>query len=147
MGIHDSNIIKWYQYKIVSDEDLNESDSDSENMDSVNSLEDTDGENSESTSFDDPDHIPTIEEDAARLGIELDDDNKDLVADILSRFKDAQQSSVDSLFSDINNDLSFDSPDNIATNQEPMSEEDLIRSICAPKQNNVDQFVKQASDN
>lgn len=60
---------------------------------------------------------------------DLCDDDKDLVMSIMAKFKDAHQDSVDSLFVD---------------NNSAQSEEDLIASICAPKQNNVDSFVNQA---
>jgi len=73
----------------------------------------------------------TEEEEAAELANSgLSDVDQALVADIMARFKDAKQSSVDSVF---------------ASTSEP-SQEDLVASICAPKQNNVDDLVRQAKD-
>lgn len=61
----------------------------------------------------------------------LSEDDQALVADIMARFEQVKsaQANVDSLFSG---------------SDEPISEEDLVSSICEPKQNNVDDLIKQA---
>ena len=66
----------------------------------------------------------------------LEEDQQALVADILARFKEAKQNSVDDLFA---NAAAEETP---ASGQ--MSEEELIAAICAPKQNNVDALVNEA---
>ena len=114
----DSNIIKWYEYTM---EDPNANDE---------MAEDTD------TAIDDSEELNTD------LSDELDDleniegVDPDLLADIMSRFRDAKQSSVDSLF------MEAEEINNAASGV--MSEEELIASICAPKQSNVDAFVQTA---
>ena len=76
----------------------------------------------------------------------LDEDDQALVADILARFKEAKQNSVDDLFSAIPEDSasSSDTSSESAVEDTPMSEEELIAAICAPKQNNVDALVGEA---
>ena len=67
----------------------------------------------------------------------LSEDDQDLVASIMAKFKEAKQSSVDDVFAKANEAVE-------AANQP--TEEDLVASICAPKQNNVDDLIKQARE-
>ncbi len=69
----------------------------------------------------------------------LAEDEQALVADILARFKEAKQSSIDDLFANASDDEPADSG-----SSGQMSEEELIAAICAPKQNNVDALVNEA---
>lgn len=72
----------------------------------------------------------------------LDEDDQALVADILARFKEAKQNTVDDLFAAVpDSDFSVEPND---TPEAPMSEEELIAALCAPKQNNVDALVNEA---
>lgn len=75
-----------------------------------------------------PDSLENDDEEIDLDQTDLSDDDKDLVMSIMAKFKDAHQDSVDSLF----------------TSGPVQSEEDLIASICAPKQSNVDSLVNQA---
>lgn len=68
----------------------------------------------------------------------LEEDQQALVADILARFKEAKQNSVDDLFANAA------AESETASGSGQMSEEDLIAAICAPKQNNVDALVNEA---
>lgn len=109
-----SNIIKWYEYKMSADGD-----------------EDTGLESEEMTEVsENPDDT---DEEVDMSG--LNEDAQALVEDILARFKEAKQNSVDSLFEEQE-----------AMEKATMSQEDIIASICAPKQNNVDDLVKQARE-
>ena len=72
----------------------------------------------------------------------LSEDDQNLVLDILARFADAHQDSVDSLFQNTEEAT----PEVSSQPQQEMSEEELIASICAPKQTNVDALVKQAGN-
>lgn len=62
-------------------------------------------------------------------GVNLDDE----VARIMAAFTNAKQNGVDSVFQSLNE-----------TPSSSESEEDLIASICAPRQNNVDALVAGA---
>lgn len=64
----------------------------------------------------------------------LSEDDQALVADIMARFEQVKsaQANIDNLFS--------------AEENNPASEEDLVSSICAPKQDNVDDLIKKAYD-
>ena len=122
-----SSIIKWYQCHMVTDDEETEESAPalSEEVEEViNYIEEGEEE----------------EIDLSATGLSEDDQN--LVLDILARFADAHQDSVDSLFQ-ATEDVAPDSP---AEPQQEMSEEELIASICAPKQTNVDALVKQAGD-
>lgn len=68
----------------------------------------------------------TEEVDLATTG--LSEDDQALVADIMARFEQVKsaQANVDSLFS--------------------TTDEDIVSSVCAPKQNNVDDLIKKAYD-
>jgi len=125
----DSNIIKWYEYKMESNPDENAEDESLEA--SEDSLLMEDGSESLDSTDDDMDELANME------GVD-----PDLVADIMARFRDAKQSSVDSLFMDVNG--STEDTDTSDSTSE-MSEEELIASICAPKQSNVDAFVQTAN--
>lgn len=61
----------------------------------------------------------------------LSEDDQALVADIMARFAEAKQNSVDDLFSTAN---------------QKAKEDELISSICAPKQDNVDDLIKLARE-
>ena len=78
-----------------------------------------------------------IDLDAAGLSAE----DQDLYASIMAKFQDAKQNSVDDVFAMANEALAAEGGDTGAH-----AEEDLIASICAPKQNNVDDLVKQARE-
>lgn len=82
-----------------------------------------------------------IDLDAAGLSAE----DQDLYASIMAKFQDAKQNSVDDVFAMANEALAAEGGDTGAPAEE-LSEEDLIASICAPKQNNVDDLVKQARE-
>lgn len=119
-----SSIIKWYQcHMMTGDEGEESSPQLSEEVeDVINYIEEGEEE----------------EIDLSASG--LSEADQDLVLDILARFADAHQDSVDSL---------FQNSDEITTEAAPaqeLSEEELIASICAPKQSNVDALVKQAED-
>lgn len=106
-----SAIIKWYQV----------------NMESEESAKSDDGESPAES-----DESGEEEIDLASTG--LSEDDQALVLDIMARFADAHQDSVDSIV-------------NAAVEEEnssAMSEEELIASICAPKQSNVDSLVRKA---
>lgn len=64
----------------------------------------------------------------------LQDDEQELIESIMAKFKEAKQNTVDDLFANAETQDSND-----------LSEEDLIASICAPKQNNVDALVSEAN--
>lgn len=84
------------------------------------------------------DSVPCDDEEEIDLATTgLDDADQALVLDIMNRFKEAKQSSVDSLFES----SAEDSENNVLD-----SEDDLIASICAPKQSNVDALVQEARD-
>lgn len=130
-------IIKWYEYKMQYPDD-----------------ETSENEFPEAVPEDIPDAMEVQETlnnmideeeeiDLATTG--LDEDDQALVADILARFKEAKQNSVDDLFSAVLEDsASFDTSSESAVEDTPMSEEELIAAICAPKQNNVDALVGEA---
>ncbi len=82
-----------------------------------------------------------IDLDAAGLSAE----DQDLYASIMAKFQDAKQNSVDDVFAMANEALAAEGGDTGAPAEE-LSEEDLIASICKPKQNNVDDLVKQARE-
>lgn len=81
------NIIKWYEYQM----DYGDS---SENKETEGSLQ------NESSVFDDNNQV---EEEINLAESGLGDADQELVADILARFADAKQDSVDALFKDMNN--------------------------------------------
>ncbi len=83
-----------------------------------------------------------IDLDAAGLSAE----DQDLYASIMAKFQDAKQNSVDDVFAMANEAMAADGDAEAAGAATDMSEEDLIASICAPKQNNVDDLVKQARE-
>lgn len=114
----DSNIIKWYEYTM---EDPKANDEMAEDTDAA--IDDSEELNAESS--DELDDLGNIE------GVD-----PDLVADIMSRFRDSKQSSVDALF--------MEADENNSAASGEMSEEELIAGICAPKQSNVDAFVQTA---
>ncbi len=115
-SLRTKTIIKWYEYKMTYPEDEPEEDiPDAEEV--QKSLEE----------------LSDDEIDLAQAGLE--EDQQALVADILERFKEAKQNSVDDLFANAARD---------EQNAGQMSEEDLIAAICAPKQNNVDALVSEA---
>lgn len=119
-------ILKWYEY-VMSNPEENIKDDITEHM--VEEI----GERIEAEG------LTSDEEIAARYGDEvvdlattgLSEDEQALVADIMARFEQVKsaQANVDNLFSESSS-----------------SDEDLISSICAPKQNNVDDLVKKAYD-
>ena len=77
----------------------------------------------------------------------LSAEDQDLYASIMAKFQDAKQNSVDDVFAMANEAIAADGGDAGAAGAgAEMSEEDLIASICAPKQNNVDSLVKQAKE-
>ena len=82
-----------------------------------------------------------IDLDAAGLSAE----DQDLYASIMAKFQDAKQNSVDDVFAMANEAIAAEGGDAGAPAEE-LSEEDLIASICKPKQNNVDDLVKQARE-
>lgn len=115
MGTRASNIIKWYEYKMTSNEEENAS------------LED------EMLNIDANESEEGLEEEISAEGVDAA-----LVEDIMTRFREAKQNTVDSLFMDaeaMNN-----------TDNKELSEEEMIASICAPKQSNVDDLVKMARE-
>ena len=125
--IRTKNIIKWYEYNMACPGG-NETDKPADIPDSMeiqDIMEDMATEMEEE------------EIDLASTG--LSDDEQALVADILERFKEAKQSSVDDLFAS----AAAESSEAPAQERE-LSEEELIAAICAPKQNNVDALVSEA---
>lgn len=82
-----------------------------------------------------------IDLDAAGLSAE----DQDLYASIMAKFQDAKQNSVDDVFAMANEAIAAEGGGDAAPASE-LSEEDLIASICTPKQNNVDDLVKQARE-
>ena len=110
-------IIKWYEYKMTYPDDESEDEDIPDTEEVQKSLEE----------LSDDEEI-----DLTQVGLE--EDQQALVADILARFKEAKQNSVDDLFA------------NAAAEEasQQMSEEELIAAICAPKQNNVDALVSEA---
>ncbi len=121
-SLRTKTIIKWYEYKMTypddeSEEEIAEDIPDAEEV--QNSLEELSDEE---------------EIDLTQTGLE--EDQQALIADILARFKEAKQSSVDDLFASANEES--------GTGSGQMSEEELIAAICAPKQNNVDELVSEA---
>ncbi|SDA68101.1 hypothetical protein SAMN02910368_01999 [Lachnospiraceae bacterium G11] len=83
-----------------------------------------------------------IDLDAAGLSAE----DQDLYASIMAKFQDAKQNSVDDVFAMANEAIAAGGDAGAAGTATDVSEEDLIASICAPKQNNVDDLVKQARE-
>lgn len=71
-------------------------------------------------------HFSDEEIDISTVGLNLEE--MDLYESIMAKFQDAKQDSVDNVF---------------ATANQP-SEDELVASICTPKQNNVDDLIKQA---
>ena len=120
-SLRTKTIIKWYEYKMTypddESEEIGEDIPDAEEV--QKSLEELSDEE---------------EIDLTQIGLE--EDQQALVADILARFKEAKQSSVDDLFASANEES--------GTGSRQMSEEELIAAICAPKQNNVDALVSEA---
>jgi len=123
--IKTKNIIKWYEYNMAYPDTPEEEKPEDipDAMEIQNMMEDMTTEMEEE------------EIDLATTG--LSEDEQALVADILERFKEAKQSSVDNLFA------------NVAETAAPaadheLSEEELVAAICAPKQNNVDALVSEA---
>ena len=79
----------------------------------------------------------------------LSAEDQDLYASIMAKFQDAKQNSVDDVFAMANEAIAAEGGDAGAGDAgaaSDLSEEDLIASICAPKQNNVDDLVKQARE-
>ncbi len=72
----------------------------------------------------------------------LSEADQDLVASIMAKFADAKQNSVDDVFAKANDAIA----ETAAPPAEEMSPDDLIASICAPKQSNVDSLVNQARE-
>ena len=120
-SLRTKTIIKWYEYKMTypddESEEIGEDIPDAEEV--QKSLEELSDEE---------------EIDLTQIGLE--EDQQALVADILARFKEAKQSSVDDLFASAN--------EGSDTGSGQMSEEELIAAICAPKQDNVDALVSEA---
>ena len=115
------NLIKWYEYTMDNGEATEEDILDE-------GAAETDGEFSQSS----------LEEDENLLeNSGLNDEDKALVEDILLRFQQASQDRVDSVFDSIAEDTNVSA-------QPEMSEEELIASLCAPKQNTVDDLVDRA---
>lgn len=113
------NLIKWYEYTM----DNNEASEDDIMVD-------------EST--EDSDSTELSKEEEERIALEnsgLDDADKALVEDIMLRFQQASQDRVDSVFESLGEDSSAG---------EELSEDELIASLCKPKQNIVDALVNQA---
>lgn len=121
-----SSIIKWYQcHMCTGDEDKEEAPALSAEVEDVIT------------------YIEEGEEEEIDLSASgLSEDDQNLVLDILARFADAHQDSVDSLFQNTEEAT----PEVSSQPQQEMSEEELIASICAPKQTNVDALVKQAGN-
>ena len=123
--IKTKNIIKWYEYNMAYPDTPEEEKPEDipDTMEIQNMMEDMTTEMEEE------------EIDLATTG--LSEDEQALVADILERFKEAKQSSVDNLFANVAEEASP-----VADHE--LSEEELIAAICAPKQNNVDALVSEA---
>lgn len=136
-----SNIIKWYEYKIKSQEEMASNQSiDDSDINSENSMNESYSDNTNEDFNDENVEIygPDEEEiDLANSG--LNDDEQALVADILARFSEAKsiQGNVDNVINQ------YGDTNEVNSNETP-SEEDLVSSICAPKQNNVDDLIKMA---
>lgn len=136
-----SNIIKWYEYKIKSQEEMASNQSiDDSDINSENSMNESYSDNINEDFSDENVEIygPDEEEiDLANSG--LNDDEQALVADILARFSEAKsiQGNVDNVINQ------YGDTNEVNSNETP-SEEDLVSSICAPKQNNVDDLIKMA---
>ena len=136
-----SNIIKWYEYKIKSQEEMASNQSiDDSDINSENSMNESYSDNTNEDFSDENVEIygPEEEEiDLANSG--LNDDEQALVADILARFSEAKsiQGNVDNVINQ------YGDTNEVNSNETP-SEEDLVSSICAPKQNNVDDLIKMA---
>lgn len=136
-----SNIIKWYEYKIKSQEEMASNQSiDDSDINSENSMNESYSDNTNEDFSDENVEMygPDEEEiDLANSG--LNDDEQALVADILARFSEAKsiQGNVDNVINQ------YGDTNEVNSNETP-SEEDLVSSICAPKQNNVDDLIKMA---
>ena len=120
-SLRTKTIIKWYEYKMTYPDDESEDEDIPDAEEVQKSLEELSDEE---------------EIDLTQVGLE--EDQQALVADILARFKEAKQNSVDDLFAN----AAAESEEASGSGQ--MSEEDLIAAICAPKQNNVDALVSEA---
>ncbi|MCR4990763.1 MAG: hypothetical protein K6A38_07870 [Lachnospiraceae bacterium] len=117
------NIIKWYEYKMCYPGE--------ETEDENGDIPDTEEVQKSLEEMSEDEEI-----DLSTTG--LGEDEQALVEDILARFKEAKQNTVDDLFAGLNDEPSSEGE------SAPMSEEDLIAAICAPKQNNVDALVNEA---
>jgi len=118
------NLIKWYEYTMDNEEAKEDDIISEDSLDDENAAEEASNEN--------------IEDDENLLeNSGLNDDDKALVADIMLRFQQASQDRVDSVF------------DKIAEDNAPkddMSEEEIIASLCKPKQSTVDALIDQAKN-
>ena len=120
-SLRTKTVIKWYEYKMTYPDD--ESEEIAEDIPDAEEVQKSLEELSD-------------EEEIDLTQIGLEEDQQALVADILARFKEAKQSSVDDLFASAN--------EGSDTGSGQMSEEELIAAICAPKQDNVDALVSEA---
>ena len=118
MRSRNTNIIKWYEYTMKNENE-------EENLENDENVLEEENVSDES-----------IDSDENSEAVDYGDADPELIESIMAKFRDAKQSPVDELFG---------ASDNQVANEE-MSEEDLIASICAPKQNNVDAFVKKAHE-
>ena len=124
-------IIKWYEYdatklyKTVDSEDV--------------TGEDTERYERESVEAQAPEDIPAADEDTSLTG---DPSMDDEVARIMAAFSGAKQSSVDDVFAAM---AAEEAASDETTGEGGADEnEDLISSICAPKQNTVDDIITMA---
>ena len=124
------SLIKWFEYNMAPKQEpappAPEEPVNAPVMEEASSAPITD----ENAAFGDEEEI-----DLATTG--LSEDDQDLVASIMAKFKEAKQSSVDDVFAKANEAVE-------AANQP--TEEELVASICTPKQNNVDDLIKQARE-
>ncbi len=136
-------IIKWYEYNMQYPEDENTASEDAEvKEEAPEDIPDAaEVQETLNTMIDEEEEI-----DLATTG--LDESDQALVADIMARFKEAKQNTVDGLFSNASDiaEMSTDNDEssNTSFDDTPMSEEDLIAAICAPKQDNVDALIGEA---
>ncbi|MCR5357199.1 MAG: hypothetical protein K6E63_07320 [Lachnospiraceae bacterium] len=124
----DKNVIKWYEYDH------------SKLYEKVESEDVTEEENAE----------PEPEQDEP-VSLTGDADMDDEVARIMAAFSGAKQNNVDDIFAMMAAEEAAAGADEAGDSEsegtsEEMDQDSLIASICAPKQNNVDDLVNMAKE-
>jgi len=101
MGTHSrrGNIIKWYEYTMEAPKKEDElSEDDAENIGDYDMAGSDNNMNSPDSIASNGVHERYGDEEIDLDTIDMDDSDKELVASIMAKFKDAKQESVDSLF-------------------------------------------------